>query len=364
MFRYNNGNVSGNVTGNDSPPLLQTMRRKPKSITIQSVAKAAGVSVSTVSRVLNGKDDVSLETGEKVRQVVGRLGYVSSLAARGMRSHRTNVIGLVMPNVSLSYCHEVMTGVNQAIAQLDKNLLIYTGGGMNDKDHECAYVTLLNSGIADGVIVVTPSATTFTMHAPLVIIDPNNASPAYPAVFSSNREGAMEAMKYLLSLGHRRIGHITGRLDLFSANERLQGYKDSLAAAGIPYDPELVAIGDYTPEIGEKCAYDLLTLPHPPTAIFAANDASALGVYHTAEMLGLRIPQDLSVVGFDNIHESAFMIPPLTTVDQFLVDMGVIATEMIVKLINGEELPSQSHIIQTQLRIRASCQSPKEGRVS
>jgi LacI family transcriptional regulator len=198
-------------------------------------------------------------------------------------------------------------------------------------------------------------------HAPVVVIDPNHEDPGLPAVYSTNREGSLAVMNYLTGLGHRRIAHIAGRMELVSANQRLQGYKDGLAAAGIPFDPDLVEIGDYMTAKAEKCALKLLALQDRPTAIFAANDMSALGVYRAAKTAGLCIPQDLSVVGFDNLREVEYMAPALTTVDQFLAKMGTIATEMMVKLISGEDMSSHSHILQTQLVIRASCQSPREG---
>lgn len=338
------------------------MRRQSKTITIQDVAKTAGVSVSTVSRVLNGKADVALETLEKVQNIVHDLGYTSSLAARGMRSHRTNVIGLIMPDVASPYCHVIMRGVDQAIAQLDKDLLIYTSGSghkENNAERERSYVALLNGGIADGVIVVTPTATDFPTHAPVVIIDPNNESPDFPAVFSTNREGALAAMNYLTGLGHRHIGYITGRMELVSTNQRLLGYKDGLCAAGIPVDEELIETGDYTTEKALLCARKLLSLRNRPTAIFAANDMSAIGVYQAAKEAGLCIPQDLSVVGFDNLIESVYVNPALTTVDQFMEEMGTVATKMIVKLVSDEKLKCKQHIIQTKLIIRDSCSPPR-----
>ena len=336
------------------------MRRSPKTITIQDVAKTAGVSVSTVSRVLNGKEDVAQETIERVKAVVQELGYASSLAARGMRSHRTNVIGLIIPDIASPYCQEIMRGVNRVIAQLDKDLIIYTSGGGKKENvalHERSYVALLNGGTADGVIVVTPTATSFSSHAPVVILDPNNESPDVPSVISTNREGAFSAMNYLTGLGHRRIGHIAGRMELVSSIQRLQGYKDGLAAAGIPYDETLVEIGDYLEDKAAECARKLLALQDRPTAIFAANDMSALGVYRAAKEAGLRIPEDLSVVGFDNMRDSAFSLPALTTVNQFLEEMGAVATDMIERLVNNEKLQCKLHVVQTQLVIRESCSS-------
>jgi LacI family transcriptional regulator len=342
------------------------MKRSLKAVTIRDVASKAGVSVTTVSRVVNYKDDVSEETTKKVLAVVEELGYASSLAARGMRSHRTNVIGLIIPEVASYYCQEILRGVNQAIAMLDKALIVYTSGVIdreNIANHERSYVTLLNGSITDGAIVVTPTATRFITQAPLVIIDPNNEAPDYPSIIATNQEGALAAMKYLTGLGHRRIGYITGRMELVSSNLRLQGYKDGLAAAGISLSEDSIEIGDYTTETAAVCARKLLSRPDRPTAIFAANDMSAMGVYQAARELGLHIPGDLSVMGFDNLHEAAYLDPPLTTIDQFIEKMGTLATEMLVKLMEGESLPINPaekfnlYQIPTQLVIRDSCKA-------
>ena len=340
------------------------MIRNSKAVTIRDVASKAGVSVTTVSRVLNGKDDISEPTIQKVLAVVEELGYASSLAARGMRSHRTNLIGLILHDVASLYSQEIMRGVNQAIAKIDKDLIIYTSGGLdreNVAQHERHYVALLNGSVTDGAIVVTPTATQFTTHAPLVIIDPNNECPDYPAIIATNQEGALAAMSYLTDLGHRRIGHIAGEMKLISANQRLQGYKDGLAVAGIPLNEDLIEMGDYTTETAVICARKLLSLPERPTAIFAANDVSAIGVYQAARELGLQIPGDLSVIGFDNLREAAQLNPPLTTIDQSLEKMGIIATEMLVELVKGKSLPINPaekgtlYKIPTQLIIRDSC---------
>ena len=161
-------------------------------------------------------------------------------------------------------------------------------------------------------------------------------------------------MAVLIGLGHRRIGFISGRPDAGTAERRLKGYQDALANAGIELDEELIAPGDFTQKTAYKCARQLLTLSSPPTAIFAANDQSAIGVYQVAEELGLHIPADLSVVGFDNISEAKHL--GLTTVDQFLFDMGYAAVQMLIKLINGESLEFEIHKMPTKLVVRNSCQ--------
>jgi LacI family transcriptional regulator len=162
-------------------------------------------------------------------------------------------------------------------------------------------------------------------------------------------------MEYLSGLGHKRIGLISGRMELESTVRRMKGYRDALQSAGIEIDPSLIVEGNFTTKTAYECTQHLLGISEPPTAIFATNDQSAIGVYQAVEEIGVRIPEDLSVVGFDNISEAKFM--GLTTVDQFLADMGYIATQMLIKLIHGEQLEEKIHKIETKLILRNSCRS-------
>lgn len=339
------------------------MRKKQRNVTIQDVAKTAGVSVSTVSRVLNCKTDVASETRDRILAVIKDLGYTTNLAAKSMRSFRKDMVGLIMPDIAYPFAIEVMKGVNRAIAESEFDLLVYTTGDVRKSgraSHEQKYVSLLNNSIADGVIIVAPVADKFSTDAPIVSIDPVMRDPNYAAVHATNYQGALDAMNYLLSLGHQRIGFITGRAELESSARRLKGYRDALKKAGIAVDEQLITVGDYTAETAAQCARELLSLKHPPTAIFASNDQAAMGVYQVAQEMGLRIPEDLSVVGFDNIVESKYM--GLTTVDQFISEMGFVATQMLIKLINGEPLESQTYQMRTELVVRSSCKSHSSGK--
>ncbi len=333
------------------------MASPPKrAVTIVDVARAAGVSVSTVSRVLNDKDDVAEATYQRVRDVIDDLGYSSSLAAKGMRSHSTNVIGMIVPDVSDPFAIKVMQGVNQAIVEHNYDLLIYTNGNiLNDKSaaREQRYVSLLNNGITDGVIVVTPSISSFSSVGPVVAIDPHIHHPESPAVISTNFKGAVAAARHLVELGHRRIGFIDGRADLQSSIRRRMGYEAVLEEAGIPHDPTLVVNGDFTRESARPAAHQLLSLDPRPTAIFAANDQTAFGVLDVCDSLGIRVPEELSLVGFDNVAEADTL--NLTTVDQFMDRMGYIGTMMLFDLINGNPLPEIIHKIETELVIRGTC---------
>ena len=335
------------------------MRHTRNAITILDVAKTAGVSVSTVSRVLNGKVDVASDTQNRVQEVIAQLGYTSNLAARSMRGRKSNLIGLIMPDIGYPFSAEVMKGVNRAIAESEFDLLVYTTGDVRKHEtaaHQQRYVSLLNNSITDGVVIVAPVAAEFTSDAPLVSIDSAVVNPGYPSIHATNYKGAMDAMSYLLGLGHTRIGFISGRPELESSTRRLNGYRDSLEQSGLSVDESLIAAGDYTCDMAVLGARRLLALAQPPTAIFAANDQSATGVFQVAHELGLRIPDDLSVVGFDNIPDAAYL--NLTTVDQFIANMAYTATCMLFSLIKGEELAEPIVRMQTQLVIRGSCRSP------
>jgi len=337
------------------------MNQEKRSTTIRDVAKTAGVSVSTVSRVLNGKVDVAKETKTHVLEVIEDLGYSTNLAARSMRSQKKNLIGLVMPDIAYPYAIEIMKGVNQAIAESEFDLLVYTSGDVRKRGHvtsEQKYITLLAKSISDGVIVVAPVASEYNIDKPIVSIDPVMSHPNYPAVHATNYKGSLDAMEYLIGLGHKRIGFIGGRVELESANRRFSGYRDALKRAGIPIDEQLIVSGDYTTKTGVEGGQKLLSLEDRPTAIFASNDQMAMGVYQIAEKMGLSIPNDFSLVGFDNIPESKYL--GLTTIDQFILRMGYTATQMLIKIINEIPLEDQTFRMKTQLVVRNSCRQYAE----
>ena len=353
-IRY--GNVTGNLPGN----LLGTsgMDETKRTVTIFDVAEAAGVSVSTVSRVLNAKVDVASDTQDRVLAVIDELGYTSNLAARSMRSRKTNLIGLVVPDIGFPYSIDIMKGINRAIAESTFDLLLYTTGDIRKSgtaSHEQHYVSLLNNSITDGLVIVASAAADFISDSPIVSVDPHRDNPNYPYVQATNYQGAIDATEYLLRLGHRRIAFITGRSEIESGQRRLNGYRDTLSKAGVTLEDKLVVPGDFTTETGYMRALDLFGLEDPPSAIFAANDQSAIGVFQAADELGIRIPEDCSVIGFDNITEAKYL--GLTTVDQSLEEMGYIAIQMLIKLVNDEPLEEHIHKMPTKLVERSSCRA-------
>jgi LacI family transcriptional regulator len=325
-------------------------------VTIGDVAAEAGVSVATVSKVINGRYGVAPATLAKVQAVIEQLGYESSLVARSLRSHRTNVIGILVADIE-PFSAELLKGAGAAIRARDYELIVYSGSG-HGKDHsgwERRYVSRLGGTLTDGMILVTPTLVDVSDATPIVAVDPHAGPSSLPSVHSDNLAGAITATEHLLGLGHRRIGFLAGRPDLESARQREQGYRDALAAAGIPLDPELIRVGDYDLAMSEQPARQLLTLADRPTAIFAANDLSAIQTMHVARSLGLSIPGDVSVIGFDNIPESALTAPPLTTIDQSIQEMGRQAVELLIDLIEGNaERPGQV-TLPTRLVVRQSC---------
>ncbi|GGO30006.1 LacI family transcriptional regulator [Microbispora rosea subsp. aerata] len=328
-------------------------------VTMSDVARLAGVSTATVSRVVNGRYGVSASTIAQVRSAIERLGYESSLVATSLRRSRTNVLGLVTHSFQ-SYTAEVLKGVMDALSQSGFDLIIYANSdlyGKYSEGWEQRHLTRLSGTLTDGCIVVTPWGEVRSS-TPVVVIDPVRDSTV-PSVTADNLAGATQVVEYLLGLGHRRIGFIAGRSSLAAAWSREEGYRRALAEAGVPADPTLVGRGDFNPESAIPLARALLERPDRPTAIFAASDGMALKVLEVAKELGLDVPGDLSVVGFDNIPESALAEPALTTVDQSMYQLGYEAAHMLKSLVTGEwEGPSRI-TLPTRLVVRGSTAPPK-----
>ena len=293
------------------------MLKKRRSVTIQDVAQTAGVSVSTVSRVINGKVDVASETQDRILSVIHDLGYTASLAARSMRSRKKNLVGLIMPDIEFPFAVEVMKGVNRAITESEFDLLVYTTGDVHKSGralHEQKYVALLANSIADGVIIVAPVAGEFNIDAPIVSIDPLASNPNYPAVHATNYQGAMDAMEYLLNLGHRRIAMIGGNDQTSTGRDRYQGYLNAMRNAGLEVKPHWRIPGPRTKQAGFEAASQFLALKDKPTAACCWNDLVAIGLMNGIARAGLVPGVDISVTGYDDLEEAAIATPALTTV--------------------------------------------------
>jgi LacI family transcriptional regulator len=325
-------------------------------VTIGDVATRAGVSIATVSKVINGRYGVAPATLAKVQAVIDELGYESSLVARSLRSQRTNVIGIVVADIE-PFSAQLLKGAGAAIRERGYELIVYSGSG-HGKDNsgwERRYISRLGGTLTDGIVLVTPTVVDVSDATPIVAVDPHTGPSSLPSVHADNLAGAMTATEHLVGLGHRRIGFLAGRPDLESARQREQGYRAALAAAGIAVDPQLIRVGGYEPDMSRDAARQLLVLDDRPTAIFAANDLSAIETVQVAHSLGLVIPGDLSVIGFDNIPESALIDTPLTTIDQSIHEMGRQAVELLIDLIDGNTDRPRQVTLPTRLVVRQSC---------
>ncbi|MBF4608990.1 LacI family DNA-binding transcriptional regulator [Curtobacterium sp. VKM Ac-1393] len=323
-------------------------------VTIGDVARAAGVSIPTVSKVINQRDGVAAATMTRVQQVVADLGYETSLVARSLRSSRTGVLGILVPEFE-PFSTELLRGISSATTGTGYELLAYAGlmTGADRPGWERRSLSRLSGTLIDGAIVVTPTTALSSSSIPVVAIDPHTGPEGHATVDADNEGGAVQAVEHLLALGHTRIAHLRGRADLASAQLREAGYRSALTAAGIVVDERLVRDGDYQEEQSASAARDLLTLVARPTAVFAANDSSAIGVLRAATDLGLRVPEDLSVVGFDDVPQASITVPPLTTVSQPLAELGSRAVELLLTMLRGEA--ATDHVrLSTTLRVRSS----------
>jgi LacI family transcriptional regulator len=327
-------------------------------VTIRDVAARAGVSVATVSKVINSRYGVAAGTTARVQAVIEELGYQASLVAQSLRNHRTNVIGILVLDLE-PFSTELLKGAADAIRGSGYELVIYSAGGhaTDRMGWERRYLSRLSGTLIDGAVLVTPTVVDVNYGSPVVAIDPQAGQSDLPTVDSDSLRGGQLATAHLLELGHRRIAMLTGRPDLESAQQREQGYRQALAAAGVEVDEDLVLVGDYDAAVSQRQARQLLTAPDPPTAVFAANDVSAIATIELAAELGLAVPGDLSVVGFDNIPESVLCSPPLTTVNQPVRQMGQRSIELLLQLIRGETVASTHITLATDLVVRQSTQA-------
>ncbi len=330
----------------------------PQRVKMSDVARTAGVSVATVSKVVNGRWGVAQRTVDHVQQVIEQLGYEASLGAQSLRSHRTNVLGILVAEFE-PFSTELLKGASTEVKSTDYELLAYTAGARGAMvGWERRSLARLSGTLIDGAILVTPTVVETKEGFHVVAIDPHTGPTGMPTVDSDNFAGAVLATNYLLSLGHRRIGFIGGRPDLESARLREAGFRSAMAEAGVTVDETLVRIGGYRTETAEGPARELLSRAERPTALFAANDLSAIATMTAARGLGLTVPDDLSVIGFDNVPESAMASPPLTTIRQPLQQMGAEALRLLVDLLAGVE--RDTHVrLHTDLVARASCSPPR-----
>jgi LacI family transcriptional regulator len=340
------------------------MDKKTNSkVTIIDVAAEAGVSFGTVSRVINNDVHVKKETRARVQKAMEQLGFVANRQARSLAGGKSNSIGVLVPDLGTGYIGEIIRGIDAELNLADLDLILYTTHRTASK--EANYVANLATGMVDGLLLVLPRSpadfigTLTHRNFPFVLIDHQGTEQDCPAVGAMNWQGGYNATEYLIKLGHQRIGFITGWMDLGCALDRLDGYRSALRTYHIPEAPELIYEGSFFQPDGYAGASALLELPNPPTAIFASNDVMAMGVMDAVRNKGLRIPDDISVVGFDDIPQASSIRPALTTINQPLEKMGRVATQMLLELLRLPETRADRIELPTQLIVRDSCSSPR-----
>ncbi|MGO8950369.1 MAG: LacI family DNA-binding transcriptional regulator [Ktedonobacterales bacterium] len=305
-------------------------------VTIQDIARLAGVSKATVSRVINQKPDVDTVTRERIMRIMDEYDFVPNVAASGLAGGRTHLLGVLVPSLTWPLMPQIMLGIGEFVEKTMYELVLYT---MSQKqDYPVVLDRIVSSRMTAGLLAIFPGKAKehlLRLHEqgfPIVIVDDQNPPSSLPWVGTDHRAGAKQAVRHLIELGHRDIAHISGPHSYKVSHDRQAGYLEALQEAGIEVSPEFIVEGDFKPPSGLTCGHKLLELPRRPTAVFAGNDEMAYGVMQAAEDLGLRIPEDLALAGFDDIASSAHMRPPLTTVRQPFYEMGQQSISLLLSL--------------------------------
>ena len=340
--------------------MQNTNRRKTKRDTIAEIAAKAGVSIPTVSRVLNNRPDVASETRQRVERVIQESGFIPNRVASALRKGESGIIDMLVPDLNSLYFVEIICGVEDVLERTGARLALSLTH--ETLQLEQRWLTKVIDGATDGAILVLTKGQSTRLEAlrqhkiPFVVVDHRGElGMDVPSVGTTNWAGGRAATEYLISLGHRRIAVIGGSATLRCSIDRIAGYRFALEEAGIPVDPTLIRPGLFKPETGYEQTCALLDLPEPPTAIFAGCDGQAMGVYSALRTRGVSMPDSMSVVGFDDVSIASVVTPTLTTVRQPLMEMGRVATTMLLRLIAGEPLDSMRVELTTTLTIRESC---------
>jgi DNA-binding LacI/PurR family transcriptional regulator len=334
----------------------------PRKVSIKDIARLARVSHSTVSRALRSSPVVNSETAARIRKIADEAGYRASAAARSLVMGRTNTIGVVVTNIADPFVAGVVSGIEGSAEE--HGYSVFLANSNADPDREVRVVRSFEERRVDGIIVTSSRVGALylplieRMHVPVVLVNNQHPSEFAHSIMINNVEASLAATRHLIRLGHRRIAYLGDRFGQQSDTERFAGYRRGVEEAGMQFSPELVVHGNGMPEGGEQAMSQLLALPKPPTAVFCYNDMSAVGVMRQIRAHGLRIPDDLSVVGFDDLYLSQYLQPPLTTVRQPMNQMGRMAMEALLRIMSGVEC-TRIQRVEGQLIVRESVAGPK-----
>lgn len=331
--------------------------------TIKDVAQKAGVSTTTVSHILNDTRFVSEKLRAKVYQAIEDLNYQPHGLARSLRKKRTKTVGMIVLDNSKPFFAEITRAIEDACYSHGYNVIICNSDG--DVEKEANYVDLLIEKGVDGLAFISAGDDAEViellckMNTPWIIADRELPAMEVDTVIVDNYAGGRQATEYLISLGHEKIACISGPSQLSPSAQRSAGYKDALEAAGLPLNNEFLQMGEFRAESGYQLCQSFLRLPNPPTALFVCNDLMAIGALCAAHEMAIKVPEELSIIGFDDIALAAMTIPRLTTVSQPKQDIGEIATKLLVERIQDKSLPTRKVVMQPKLIIRNSCSRPR-----
>ena len=323
---------------------VAAVARDDTKVTLEMVARAAGVSPSTVSRILNGTAVVSDDKKLAVDEAIARLSFVPNPMARGLAGGRTLSIGVVTQSIDSPFYGGALRGIEDELSRAGYSPLFVSGQW--NAAHETRCIETLRARRVDGIIVLTGrlSDTTLAAYAqslPMVVTGRSLQAPGLYALGFDNFEGGRLATHHLLSLGHRRIAFIAGDPRHPDAKERLRGYRAALEAAGQTFEPKLVMPGQYTEDSGRMAVERLFDSREPFTAIFAANDQMAFGAMLALHRRRMRVPDDVSLVGFDDLASAMYTMPPLSTVHHPIYELGQLAATAVLQLLAGEQPTSE-----------------------
>jgi len=326
----------------------------PRRYNIREVALAAKVSVATVSRTLQMPELVTPETRQQVQETIDRLGYTPNLQARNLRTARSYMVVALVPDISNPFFAEVIRGIEQVAHQHRYAVLL--GDTQNSPERERTYASLVDARQADGLITLLPHVPKISLpgRQPIVNACEYVRDKAVTSVYVNNEAAAQQATAHLLSLGHRDIALITGPMTRPISVDRDRGYETALKAAGIKRSPALTAAGDFSIESGIRAMESLLSRGNKFTAVFCCNDEMAMGAICALKAHGRSVPQDVSVVGFDDIRFARYFDPPLTTVAQPKGDLGKESMTMLLEIMSGVDVPARKRVLPTQFVVRGS----------
>ncbi len=325
---------------------------------IKDVAKRANVSTATVSRVLANNYPVSKKTRKKVLKAVKELDYHPNVSARSLRKKETKTIVVLLNDFSNPYFSEIVKGIEDVA--IDKGYYILIGTTENLVEREKNYINLLKQQGADGVIFLTtlskPSIyRDLAKEKPVIFASANLGHVNIPTVSVDYINSAKKIVQHLINLGHEDIGIITGHLQSNISMNRLEGYKNALRQNNIRINEELIIEGDFKIEGGYRATIKLLKMKKRPSAIFASNDEMAVGAIRAVKSMGIKVPNDIAIAGFDNIPLASLVEPKITTIHQPRFDIGKISMQLMVDILNGRKVDKYEIILEDKLVIRESC---------